>query len=177
MIKYVIIIFFALSATANAKISIGSSILYSKQNHPTLKFTKYIDQFKPTSLTAGYMKKINKFAIGIYTNRLINIKLKREVTNGTNNFNYYSSTRYNLLQVGYIRKNIMPNIFVSDVILDQELYFNNVKIEHSKDRVYLFGLGANIFLDKQFNLNLNYIMPRESIGLEGGLSFGINYLF
>jgi len=71
----------------------------------------------------------------------------------------------------------MPNIFVSDVILDQELYFNNFKIEHSKDRVYLFGLGANIFLDKQFNLNLNYIMPRESIGLEGGLSFGINYLF
>jgi hypothetical protein len=161
MIKYIIAIFLILTTTAQAKISIGSNA----------------DQFKPTSLTIGYLKKIDNITIGLYTNRFINSKLKRRATNGTNDFNYYSATRYNLFQVGYIRKNIMPTLFVADTILKQELYYNDVKISQDKDRVYLYGAGLNIFLDKNISFNINYIAPRESIGLEGGLAFGINYLF
>lgn len=177
MIKYIIAIFLILATTAQAKISIGSSVLYAKQNDPTIKFKSNADQFKPTSLTVGYLKKLDNITIGIYTNRLINSKLKRRATNGTNDFDYYSATRYNLFQVGYIRKNIMPTLFVADTILKQELYFNDVKISQRKNRVYLYGVGLNIFLDKNISFNINYIAPRESIGLEGGLAFGINYLF
>ena len=77
MIKYIIAIFLILTTTAQAKISIGSSILYSKQNHPTIKFKSNADQFKPTSLTIGYLKKLDNITIGLYTNRLINSKLFR----------------------------------------------------------------------------------------------------
>jgi len=177
MIKYIIAIFLILATTAQAKISIGSSVLYAKQNHPTIKFKSNSDQFKPTSLTVGYLKKLDNITIGLYTNRLINSKLKRRATNGTNNFDYYSATRYNLFQVGYIRKNIMPTLFVADTILKKELYYNDVKISQDKNRVYLYGVGLNVFLDKNISFNVNYIAPRESIGFEGGLAFGINYLF
>ncbi len=177
MIKYIIAIFLILATTAQAKISIGSSVLYAKQNHPTLKFKSNSDQLRPTSLTVGYLKKLDNITVGLYTNRLINSKLKRRATNGTNDFNYYSATRYNLFQVGYIRKNIMPTLFVADTILKQELYFNDVKISQQKNIVYLYGVGVNVFLDKNISFNINYIAPRESIGFEGGLAFGINYLF
>lgn len=177
MIKYIIAIFLMLATTAQAKISIGSSVLYAKQNHPTIKFKSNADQFRLTSLTIGYLKKLDNITIGLYTNRLINSKLKRRATNGTNNFDYYSATRYNLFQVGYITKNIMPTLFVADTILKQELYYNDVKISQDKNRVYLYGAGLNVFLDKNISFNINYIAPRESIGLEGGLAFGINYLF
>lgn len=177
MIKYIIAIFLILATTAQAKISIGSSVLYAKQNHPTLKFKSYSDQLRPTSLTVGYLKKLDNITVGLYTNRLINSKLKRRATNGTNDFDYYSATRYNLFQVGYIRKNIMPTLFVADTILKQELYYNDVKISQDKNRVYLYGVGLNVFLDKNISFNVNYIAPRESIGFEGGLAFGINYLF
>ena len=177
MIKYIIAIFLILATTAQAKISIGSSVIYAKQNDPTIKFKSNTDQLKPTSLTVGYLKKLDNITIGLYTNRLINSKLKRRATNGTNDFDYYSATRYNLFQVGYIRKNIMPTLFVADTILKQELYYNNVKISQDKNRVYLYGAGLNVFLDKNISFNVNYIAPRESIGFEGGLAFGINYLF
>ena len=177
MIKYIIAIFLILATTAQAKISIGSSVIYAKQNDPTIKFKSNTDQLKPTSLTVGYLKKLDNITIGIYTNRLINSKLKRRATNGTNDFDYYSATRYNLFQVGYIRKNIMPTLFVADTILKQELYSNDVKISQRKNRVYLYGVGLNVFLDKNISFNINYIAPRESIGLEGGLAFGTNYLF
>ena len=177
MIKYIIAIFLMLATTAQAKISIGSSVLYAKQNHPTLKFKSNSDQLRPTSLTVGYLKKLDNITVGLYTNRFINSKLKRRATNGTNDFNYYSATRYNLFQVGYIRKNIMPTLFVADTILKQELYYNDVKISQQKNRVYLYGAGVNVFLDKNISFNINYIAPRESIGFEGGLAFGINYLF
>ena len=177
MIKYIIAIFLILATTAQAKISIGSSVIYAKQNDPTIKFKSNTDQLKPTSLTVGYLKKLDNITIGLYTNRLINSKLKRRATNGTNDFDYYSATRYNLFQVGYIRKNIMPTLFVADTILKQELYYNDVKISQDKNRVYLYGAGLNVFLDKNISFNINYIAPRESIGLESGLAFGINYLF
>ena len=177
MIKYIIAIFLILATTAQAKISIGSSVIYAKQNDPTIKFKSNSDQLKPTSLTVGYLKKLDNITIGLYTNRLINSKLKRRATNGTNDFDYYSATRYNLFQVGYIRKNIMPTLFVADTILKQELYSNDVKISQQKNRVYIYGVGLNIFLDKNISFNVNYIAPRESIGLEGGLAFGTNYLF
>ena len=177
MIKYIIAIFLILATTAQAKISIGSSVLYAKQNDPKIKFKSNSDQLKPTSLTIGYLKTFDNITIGLYTNRLINSKLKRRATNGTNDFNYYSATRYNLFQVGYIRKNIMPTLFVADTILKQELYYNDVKISQDKNRVYLYGVGLNVFLDKNISFNVNYIAPRESIGFEGGLAFGINYLF
>jgi len=177
MIKYIIAIFLILATTAQAKISIGSSVIYAKQNDPTIKFKSNTDQLKPTSLTVGYLKKLDNITIGLYTNRLINSKLKRRATNGTNDFDYYSATRYNLFQVGYIRKNIMPTLFVADTILKQELYSNDVKISQQKNRVYIYGVGLNIFLDKNISFNVNYIAPRESIGLEGGLAFGTNYLF
>ena len=177
MIKYIIAIFLILATTAQAKISIGSSVIYAKQNDPTIKFKSNSDQLKPTSLTVGYLKKLDNITIGLYTNRLINSKLKRRATNGTNDFDYYSATRYNLFQVGYIRKNIMPTLFVADTILKQELYYNDVKISQDKNRVYLYGAGLNVFLDKNISFNINYIAPRESIGLESGLAFGINYLF
>ena len=177
MIKYIIAIFLILATTAQAKISIGSSVLYAKQNDPNIKFKSNADQFKATSLTIGYLKKLDNITIGIYTNRFINSKLKRRATNGTNDFDYYSATRYNLFQVGYVRKNIMPTLFVADTILKQELYSNDVKISQRKNRVYLYGAGLNVFLDKNISFNINYIAPRESIGLEGGLAFGINYLF
>ena len=177
MIKYIIAIFLILATTAQAKISIGSSVIYAKQNDPTIKFKSNSDQLKPTSLTVGYLKKLDNITIGLYTNRLINSKLKRRATNGTNDFDYYSATRYNLFQVGYIKKNIMPTLFVADTILKQELYYNDVKISQDKNRVYLYGAGLNVFLDKNISFNINYIAPRESIGLESGLAFGINYLF
>ena len=177
MIKYIIAVFLILATTAQAKISIGSSVLYAKQNHPTIKFKSNADQFRPTSLTVGYLKKLDNITIGLYTNRLANSELKRKATNGVNNFDYYSSTKYNLLQLGYVKKNIMPTLFISDTILMQKLYYNNVKITQQKNRVYLYGVGLNIFLDKNISFNINYIAPRESIGLEGGLAFGTNYLF
>ena len=71
----------------------------------------------------------------------------------------------------------MPTLFVADTILKQELYYNDVKISQDKNRVYLYGAGLNVFLDKNISFNINYIAPRESIGFEGGLAFGINYLF
>jgi hypothetical protein len=177
MIKYIIAIFLILATTAQAKISIGSSVIYAKKNDPTIKFKSNSDQLKPTSLTIGYLKKLDNITIGLYTNRLINSKLKRRATNGTNDFDYYSATRYNLFQVGYIKKNIMPTLFVADTIIKQELYYNDVKISQDKNRVYLYGAGLNVFLDKNISFNINYIAPRESIGLESGLAFGINYLF
>ena len=177
MIKYIIAIFLILATTAQAKISIGSSVLYTKQNHPTIKFRGNTDQLKPTSLIVGYLKKLDNITIGLYTNRLINSKLKRKATDGTNNLDHHSSTKYNLLQLGYVRKNIMPTLFVADTILNQELYFNNVRTTQQKNRVYIYGVGLNIFLDKNISFNINYIAPRESIGLEGGLAFSTNYLF
>ena len=177
MIKYIIAIFLILATTAQAEISIGSSVLYTKQNHPTIKFRGNTDQLKPTSLTVGYLKTFDNITIGLYTNRLANSELKRKATNGVNNFDYYSYIKYNLLQLGYVKKNIMPTLFISDTILMQKLYYNNVKITQQKNRVYLYGVGLNIFLDKNISFNVNYIAPRESIGFEGGLAFGTNYLF
>jgi hypothetical protein len=177
MIKYILFIFLILTTTAQGKISLGSSILYAKQNHPTLKFKSNTDQLKLTSLNIGYIEKFEKITIGLYTNRLLNVKLKRKATDNISNFISKSKTKYNLIQIGYIKKNIMPTFFVADTILEQELYYNNIKISDQKDRVYLFGTGLNIFLDKNIVFNINYIMPSGKIYLQSGLSFGFNYLF
>ena len=173
---FIIIIMFSVlfCYKTHAALNVGTSILVTKYNNPDYQYDSHKDQFKISSLNIGYSKIYNNFIFGIYSNRLINNGLKRDIK--INGKKYYQKTKANndFFQVGLIHKRFIPSMYLINSEIRSKTFIGK-KIISKQNHFTTLGFGSQYIIDKKINLGLTYILPIEEMHTEGSIAFSINF--
>ena len=175
MIK-IIFALILISSKAQAGFNIGTGILYADIKDPKYK---YIDSYEPklNGVTAGYNKEINRFNIGVSTNRLLTKQIKRKVDCSGQTCINLARTKYDSLQLGYRIGRYIPNIFVANVHIRKSLSLNGNNLGVQNNNIVSYGFGGNYLVNRNISVTANILMPNKEIYMKKGLGLSIHYNF
>ena len=180
MIKLIILLSL-ISFNSYARLTIGTSILYTKISNPDYNYVSEYERLgELDNFNIGYSHEINNINIHLSTNRLFNKEISRNViTKNHLTFNSKVKTTYDSLQLGYIKNRIMPAIFIANTEVRERLYTLDRKIMLGEETKHTIIKGVNLvyFVNKNISANATYLLPDNELHLKGGLGFGMNYIF
>lgn len=171
-----IIVFFILNiftcSPSHAGFSVGIGTLYNNINDSRFKFKNQEETlFKPSSVNVGYNKSFKNINLSISTNRLINTSQKRMVVINNKLYAARFKTTYDLFQVGYGYKRLLPAIFLANT--KQETTIFNTETKHT----FIFGSNIGYFVNKKLATSIIYLMPNKELNMDSSFGFSINYFF
>ena len=168
-----LIIFLLYPATVKAGVAVSIGIFYQKVNDSGFKYKdKYDTLKKPNSISVGYTTEINNFSVLVSTNRLFHKAIKRKILIENDTFLSKTDIKYDLVQVGYRKKRIMPGLFIANAKIKTTLM--NIK---KTDDIIIYGSSLTYFISKNVSTSLIYLAPIKKLNTGSGGGFSINYLF
>lgn len=161
-----------LSTSTYAGLVLSSGTSYQKINDSRFKFKNEFGTLtKFSNINLGYSKEINNFNFLFATNRFFNKTIKREVVIGNNIFLSKTKSRYDVLQIGYRKKALMPAVYLANTKINTTIIDKEIK------HAILYGLSFTFFFDKNMSTSITYLAPNQEFNLDGGMGWGVNYNF
>lgn len=163
--------------------NVGVSAFYANINNPKYDFVNEYELVKDPlssirSINVGVIKPIDKFNIGISTNRLFNSSINRNVIDKRNNKILQNKSKFinDVMSFGYNVGKFNPAVLITNSRLEQTLCYNNI-CNSKKNNAILYGASLSYLLKRNVSVSALYIAPNREFDLESAFGFNINYLF
>lgn len=129
------------------------------------------------SIGASYRLENSNIFITGKTNRLLQIPITQRGRLYDNDIFIKDVTTQSMLQTdiisaGYLIKNVMPFIFISNATFDTQIMSDTVT-SRSKTSIY-YGMGVNIWVNPKTSFSVALIAPNNDSKMQTGINFSIN---
>jgi len=164
---------------------VGVSYMYADIKDRHFDFVdkyKLIKDFKEQFRTINFTYSIyydKGFNVALSTNRPFNDKIKRVVKRKSDGLVFQNETKtvIDSLNVAYRIYRFNYGVVLANVNMDKHLYHKGEMVGYDNEYAIVGGFSLGYFISRKVLSSITYILPSESLDLEGALSFNVNFLF
>lgn len=173
LLKILIITFCLIAFDAKSAVSLSASSFYSNINDNRIKQDANITN----SLSLGYVTKFDKVLVSASSNRLFLFETKQRArSNSGIDLVLKNKTAIDSISLGYLYKNVAPNLFVARVAIDKKI-ISKYGITREKNKSFVFGTNLLYFLNNKSSIGFTIVAPSKQLDLEAAWGLNFNYYF